>query len=298
MTPRVGLVTCNVMPEEDPDRELLRDALTSGGVDARWVAWNDPQVAWGDFSIVVLRSTWDYYLDLPAFLAWVDRAAAVTTVLNPPRVVHWNTHKGYLAQLAARGIPVTPTQHVKQGSACSLATLARERGWTDVVVKPAVSAGSYHTLRASCAVERATGGRGSAEPASCAAAQQFLDGELQARDMMVQPYLRSVEDHGERSLIFIAGELTHSIRKSPRFAGGSESVTSVSIPEPESALARHILSTVPEELLYARVDLARDDNGNPLLMELELVEPSLFLAQHPPALQRLAQRVVKLASRT
>jgi hypothetical protein len=106
---------------------------------------------------------------------------------------------------------------------------------------------------------------------------------------LVQPYLRSVEEYGERSLVWIDGELTHAIRKQPRFAGDIERIQGpLAIADDERAVAEAALAPVADQILYGRVDLARDDAGQPVVMELELVEPSLFFAQHPGAAARYA----------
>lgn len=270
---RLALVTCLTMPETDEDERPLRDALRAAGHDAEVVAWDDPNVRWNAFDRCILRSTWNYHRAPDAFLAWVDRTGRETELLNPPDVVRWNAHKGYLVELADRGIPVTPTALVRQGSTRTLADVLAERGWTDVVVKPAVSAGSFATLRAAGAT---------------AEAERHLARLVVHEDALVQAYLPSVEGYGERSIIFIGGEPSHAMRKSPRFAGSDEAVTGpFPIADDELALARTLLGPFGERLLYARVDLARDDADRPLLMELELIEPSLFLSRHPPALARL-----------
>jgi hypothetical protein len=111
---------------------------------------------------------------------------------------------------------------------------------------------------------------------------------------MVQPYVRSVDGHGERCLVFLDGELSHAIRKNPRFADGHESVSGpVPVDADERAAAESILKLVNAPLLYARVDLARDEQGTPRLMELEVIEPSLFLMQHPPAIERFADAIIR-----
>ncbi|MEW5850291.1 MAG: hypothetical protein AB2A00_15990 [Myxococcota bacterium] len=279
MDKRVGLVTCLQMPEPDGDREALQAAVARQGVAADWVSWDDPDVDWGTYALLVLRSTWNYHRYHEAFLAWVDRAAATTRLLNPAHVVKWNSHKGYLAELDARGVPVTPTEHLRRGSRIKLVEVCARRGWRDVVIKPAVSAGSFKTMR---------GGTG-----NMVEAEAFLVGMLAERDMLVQPYLTSVEEHGERSLIYVDGELTHSIRKTPRFAHEHEKVSgAMPIPTEERQVAEQVMEPLRREVLYARVDLARDERGQPMVMELELIEPSLFLMEYPPALERLADAIV------
>ena len=156
------------------------------------------------------------------------------------------------------------------------------RGWKTVVIKPVVSAGSFATRR--FVREEAH------------AAQSFLDGARSGRAMMVQRWMPAVDTSGERSILWLDGEITHAIRKSPRFHGGSEAVRSVPIGDDERAFAARVLEPYAKELLYARVDMIRDGDGGKLaLMELELVEPSLFLRQHPPAVDLLANAICRVA---
>lgn len=275
----VALASCLALPEPDPDQALLMEALACAGVAARVLGWDDPAAPWDAAPLVVVRSTWNYHHRLEAFLGWVDRVERLGGRLeNPAAVLRWNTHKSYLRDLAARGLPTVPTAWIARGPAPDLAALLDERGWRDVVLKPQVSAGSFATHRLH---------RDRLDPA-----RALFEELCRERDMMLQPYQRSVDDHGERALIWIDGELTHAVRKSPRFAGGHESVSpAVPIAADERELALRTLASGLPPLLYARADLARSADGTPQLMELELVEPSLFLRQHPPAAARLAAAI-------
>jgi glutathione synthase/RimK-type ligase-like ATP-grasp enzyme len=276
---RIGLVTCLEPPEPDPDEELLASALRGQGHAASVVAWDDPKVAWSSFDLCVLRSTWNYYKRVDDFLVWARLVDDETALANPPAVVRWNAHKEYLADLERHGAPVVPSVWLRRGAKDTLASISEARGWDDVVVKPSVSAGSFETLR----VRKGDRARGEAH----------LERLLATRDAMVQLYLPSVEDHGERALVWIDGELTHSVRKAPRFREDAESVSeALPISGEERAFARRVLSCLPvrERLLYARVDVAHDGEGL-CVMELELIEPSLFLRQHPPALERLCRAI-------
>ena len=192
--------------------------------------------------------------------------------------MQWNTHKGYLRDLAKKGVPVVPTQWLGVDEQLDLADIMADRGWHDVVAKPVVGAASFLT-------ERITDP--SSEQAQTFWAKLCANGEV-----MVQPYLRSVEEYGERSLVWIDGELTHSVRKSPRLGDADESVSeALPIPHIERELAEAVIADIPQSLLYARIDLVRDEQGAPLLAELELVEPSLFLKQEPAALKRLVRGI-------
>jgi len=193
-------------------------------------------------------------------------------------VVRWNVHKGYLLELAEAGLPVTPTVLVKRGSRQSLRSIMGEQGWSRAVVKPAVSAASYRTLLV-----------GDAESPS---GEQHLRLLATDGDALEQDYLASVEGYGERALVWIDGEVTHSVRKSARWEGQDEHVSeAMPVSAAEAELAAAVVSVVSSPLLYARIDVAPDASGRPTLMELELIEPSLFFPQHPPALARYVEGI-------
>jgi len=270
----VALVSCRELPEPDPDAEPLAAALEAAGIEAHVLAWDDPGADWASHRLSVLRSTWNYPERLEAFLGWAAATAAASELWNPLEAVRWNTHKSYLLDLERRGLPVTPTVLVPRGSDVTLAGIMDERGWPEAVVKPVVSAASFKTRRV---------GRGEMD-----AGEAHLSELLAERDVLVQSFLPSVEDHGERALVWVDGELTHAVRKSPRFEGQDESVSTeaVEISAAEAELARRVTSSVDGSLLYARIDMAPGPDGEPVLMELELVEPSLFFKQGPRALER------------
>jgi glutathione synthase/RimK-type ligase-like ATP-grasp enzyme len=275
----VALASCVVLPEPDPDLAPLLDALRAAGLSSEARAWDDPDADFGEARLTLLRSTWNYSEQPDRFLAWIDHVAARSVLWNGRETVRWNAHKRYLLDLEARGVPVVPTHLVARGEATTLSNLARRRGWSEVVVKPAISAGSRGTLRA---------------PAESPEGEAHLRLLASREDVLVQPYLASVEGHGERAIVWIDGELTHAVRKAPRFLGDPESVsTPVPIAKDEAHLARHAIAAAPGPLLYARVDLARDEHGASLLMELEVIEPSLFFARAPAALDRYVAAVAR-----
>ncbi|MCA9580741.1 MAG: hypothetical protein KC416_03035 [Myxococcales bacterium] len=284
---KIALVTCRHVPHPDGDLEPLRAALHARGLDAVVAAWDDTSVPWATFDLCLLRSTWNYIHHLDEFIPWTRHVNDVSRLWNPAKIVEWNTDKIYLRTLEARGVPVVPTLFVDRsppgGSplADGIAQQVRHRGWTDIVVKPRVSAGSFGTRRFS-------------DPAD---ALSFAMELTTHRDAMIQPYVASVDDYGERSLIWIDGELTHAIRKAPRLAGDQENITGpFPIDERERALALAALGHLTDELLYARIDIAQDTQGLPMLMELELTEPSLYLPYSDNALARLADAVRSYAT--
>lgn len=257
---KLRVATCRTLPEPDVDEAPLAAALAAGGFDAELVAWDDPDADWDAPVPTIIRSTWNYALAVDAFLAWIDRAARAAPLFNPPEVIGGNLHKRYLLELAARGVPIVPTTLVERGETSALPD-------TRIVIKPEVGAGSLGA--------RAFATGRDPEAAAHLAALTATGAAL------VQPYVASVEGYGERSIVMIDGELSHAIRKSPRFAGDSERVDGpFPIAEDEHAVATAALAPYGE-LLYGRVDLARDAGGRPMVMELELVEPSLFFARGP-----------------
>lgn len=279
---RVALITCRVLPEPDYDGPPLLAALAAAGHAAAEIAWDDPAARLEGFDVAVLRSCWNYHEQPRAFADWIERAARTTRLLNPPAVLHWNLHKGYLRQLARSGVAIVPTEFVAASSPRSFASVLDERGWDDVVVKPAISAGSARTRRFRRGED--------------AAAEPFLAANLCLGDMLIQPYLTSVDGAGERNLVWIDGELTHAVRKAPRFAGGQESVNSVAIDALEREFASRVMAAAPAGLAYARVDLMHGDAGEPLLSELELIEPSLHFARSPAATRRFVAMLALRAS--
>lgn len=284
----VALLNCLNLPESDPDELLLRDAVRALGVEAEVLPWDAPPPA-ETHNLWVLRSTWDYHHRVDEFLAFCARTASRSRLLNPLHLVRGNVRKTYLRELKQRGIPVVRTSFVPLGGGTDpLTEIASLQGWDDVVIKPTVSAGSFSTRRF--------------RRDEFAAGQAFLDTLTQTREAMVQGYVRGVElgeGRGERAVVFIDGALTHAVRKSPRLSHEAESVSeALPIADDERDLAEMVLRPFRERLLYARVDMVRDDSGVPMLMELELIEPSLFLAQHPPALERLAAAIARAARST
>ena len=284
--PYVALATASKIGKEDFDLPPLLHALAEAGVEARVLAWDVPgdQAGFAGARLCVLRSTWNYIQNYDRFLPWIDWCGHATTLLNPAPIVRWNSHKQYLFELQARGIPIVPTRLLRRGSAPAPALAEAIAAWGQVVIKPAVSAGSFGTIFVGAADQ--------------AAGQAHLATLLAERDMLLQRYEPSVNDHGERSLVWIDGVIGHAVRKSPRFVGQGERVSNLAVPiaDDERAVAEQALAEVPRPLLYARVDLVRDAAGRPHLMELELIEPSLFFAQNLASATRMAAAIAALVA--
>lgn len=279
--PRIAIATCAGYADLKVGDDLLREALRERGAEAASVIWDEEGVEWSGFDLCLVRSTWDYHERQGEFLDWARRVEAATALRNPAAVIAWNSDKTYLRELGAQGVRTVPTVWVSRGSEADLDAILQERGWDEAVVKPVVDLGAKNLHR----VRRGTG-------------SNALEEVLQRHDAMVQPFLPSLEEQGESSLIFIDGELSHAARKRP--APGDFRVQAiwggtVAPAEPEPAqveLAQRVLAQLDEVPLYARVDLVTDLDGNPCLIELELIEPNLYLSTDPGSEKRLADAVI------
>jgi len=280
----VAFATCRELPELVAEEVAVREPLAALGITLEAAAWDDPGIDWSVFDLVVLRSTWNYVGRRDEFVAW---ARAVPRLANPADVVAWNTDKRYLRDLVAAGVPVIPTTWVGPADEWSPPDTGQ---W---VIKPAVSAGSLDTGRYD-----------GADPSHQELATAHV-GRLQAagRWVMVQPYLPAVDSDGETALLFFGGAFSHAVRKGPLLVGpdlgqneGLFRLEEMTAREPSAVqleVSRRVLAAVPGEpaLLYARVDLIPGPDGAPLLIELELTEPSLFLDHSAGARQRLATAI-------
>ncbi len=297
--PTVALITSQyaLTSAVDADRELdtIRLELGRRGVACRVIDWLDDSADYTGVDLVVIKSPWDYAARAEQFLAWLARIEALAPVANHPSVVRWNLDKAYLGELASHGVSVCPTVYCRSVSEVHAALAASNER---VVIKPNVSAASADT-----------GLFEPGDPEAVALATHILALD---KVVMIQPAIPSVATIGERSLIFFDGRFVHAIRKGPLLALGGgllgegeyeEAITTSQAPDDERELADAALAVVDRIFterglvvaippLYARVDLARDGEDRPLLMELELFEPSYFLDLAPGAERLLVDAVV------
>lgn len=288
----IALVTAAVSRDLDEDLPILGAALERAGTQFHFVNWHD-DVDWSAYSAVFLRSPWDYHLRRDEFLDWMRNASHVTRVFNSYEIVEWNSDKRYLADLVASGIPVVPTRFVASADESSVRDVLDEFG-NDVVVKPSVSAGSHDTLRyrdASAVVPDVIDHIARIVAAGAVA--------------MLQPYEAGIDERGETGMVWLNGELSHAFRKGailaaePDMGNGlyaAEDIDSRTATSDEVALGESIMGVLKTRFgaapLYARVDVIPNGAGQPQLMELELVEPSFFLATAPGADDRVASAFV------
>jgi glutathione synthase/RimK-type ligase-like ATP-grasp enzyme len=278
--------TCESIPNLTEDDQVLIAPLAKRGIEARAAVWSDRSVSWSAADAVVIRSCWDYHLRLEEFLRWIaSLEQAGVRVWNPPAMLRGNADKIYLRELERKGVPIVPTLWPEAGF--QLGQELRERGWKKAVVKPRVSATAYRTALAT--VEEANG------------AQALVDDLLHGPGVMVQEFLEEVSKHGEWSLIFFAGQFSHAVIKTPKAGdfrvqhdfGGGEKIASA--PDSVVQAASRVIAALEGTPLYARVD-GVESGGQFLLMELELIEPALFLRLAEGAAERFAAAIAARCS--
>ncbi|MEV3919462.1 ATP-grasp domain-containing protein [Actinomadura coerulea] len=276
----IALATFSLLPDGSDDVRELIGALAAEGAAAEPVAW-DADVDWSRHDLVVICSTWDYTARRDEFVAW---AQSLPRVLNSAAIMRWNTDKRYLRDLADAGVPVVPTLWDPDDVPSQ---------WPEYVIKPAVSIGAGDTARWG--------------PGEEDAARAHLRSLREAgRTAMVQPYLSAVDTVGETALVFLDGEYSHAGRKAQILTAGAGvqgsvwgdptrgQVTASTATEAELELAARALAAVPhgDDLLYARVDMIPGPDGAPMLIELELAEPALYLHHAPGSAKRLAKAII------
>lgn len=280
---RIALVTCERPVVRDRDIDFLVPALKRRGVEAEAVVWTDSKADWSSYSLAMLSSTWDYHERTDEFRAWLERAQAATRLRNERELVTWNLDKRYLRELEAAGVPVVPTIWAEPAAAGAAAREIGERGWPEVVIKPVVDLGATQLVR--IAAEHA---------------EQMIS--RYAGAVLVQPFLGSLLGDGELSLVYAGGVLLHALRKVPASGdfrvqpeyGGTESL--LDPPGEATEVAGRALAVAPGRPLYARVDLVRRDDGRLAVIELELIEPALFLELQPRSAETLARILQAAAS--
>ena len=274
----VALVTCADERYQEPEVHVAADGLRATGVSTDVVSWDEDR-DWGAYELVVVRTPWDYFDRVTQFLDWAARVERETSLVNPADVLRWNSHKGYLAEFTAKSVPTVPTRLVP-GPSTDVADQIREVPWEEIVVKPAVDGGARHAWR---------GLRD--DPSLSRVAERLTE----HGDVVVQPFVPAIVD-GERSLVFLGGRFSHAVRKVPkvgdyrsqRHLGGHEVDHEPNSAELQVALAA--MAAAPGRLTYARVDLV-DWEGAPVLIELEVIEPDLFLRDVPERVDRFVEVV-------
>lgn len=284
---RLAIVTSEENSQLAKDDRLLISPLARWGVEAVPLVWSRDNFE--PFDAILIRSPWDYHLHWDEYSTWQrSRTKAGARFFNHTRLIEWNVHKRYLMELRARGFPVVETLLATGTSFDHVLEGAREKGWQQLVFKPAISASAFETRIVDPKKEDEV---------------EWARALANRRDTLVQPFLGQIRTLGELSLIVIAGEVTHALLKRPA-AGDFRTqeefgavIHTVPVDSAHRSWAKAFmdaakeLSNSPEEALYARVDLVPSDSGKWILGELELFEPSLALQLNPLAADRLAERL-------
>lgn len=262
---------------------LVREALERRGLRTVRFDWSRPDVDWSSARAALFRTTWDYFHRIDEFTAWLDKVSAQTRLINPIELVRWNMDKHYLQDLNQWGIHTPPAVYIHARDNATLEKLYRSTGWPDMILKPAVSGSARHTYRLN--------------PGNLPDYEATFQSLIAEEDMMLQPFQRQVVEQGELSLMILAGQYSHAVRKVARageFRVQSDFGGAVHPYEPtreEIVFAERAVASCSPQPIYARADLIRDNNGQLALMELELIEPEMWFRLFPPAADRLAEAV-------
>jgi len=263
---------------------LVADCLEARGVEVANVSWRSRTVKWDDYEMVIIRSPWDYQLATDEFMAVLEAIDASTAVLwNPIEVVRWNVRKTYLQELHDRGITIVPTQFVQSPTDSQIRSMFEAFESDQVVIKPVVGANANDTFWLG--------------PDSSATELQQIELLFSGRLALLQPFIPSVIEYGETSLVFFDGQYSHCVLKTPKagdFRVQEEHGSRIQSIAPDPALiefSRRALVPIPQRILYGRVDLVTLPNGQPAVMELELIEPSLYLSYDADSAARFADAI-------
>jgi glutathione synthase/RimK-type ligase-like ATP-grasp enzyme len=266
--------------------QMLFEPLLKQGWLAEEVSWRKLNVNWNDYDLVVIRSAWDYQQDPVAFLACLKQIEISSARLeNSLKIVQWNISKDYLKDLQNQGINIVPSLWFDSFSFAELEQSFSHFKTPQIVIKPLISANADHTYRLN--------------PQQLAASAAELSHVFATREFMIQPFLPAIVEEGEYSLFYFAGEYSHSILKQPKsgdFRVQEEHGGQLKLVEADDEMlttARHSLAALPEDVLYARVDLVRHQNEL-AVMEIELIEPSLYFNMDPSSAQRFADALVQM----
>jgi glutathione synthase/RimK-type ligase-like ATP-grasp enzyme len=271
----------NILDEE----RLLAEALEAKGLKVVRVDWADPDFDWSTTRIAIFRTTWDYFERFNAFIEWLHQTKKVLRFINPVEQILWNLDKHYLQDLSVAGINIPETKYIEPGAETTLKKIFYAAGWTDAILKPAVSGAARHTYRLSAK------NIGDYE----AVFQQLITSE----SMLLQPFQQAVLKKGEVALMYFDGKYSHAVLKIAKpgdfrvqddFGGTVHRYTPT---KEEIELGENTLQLCKPIPVYARVDIIEDNNGKPAVSELELIEPELWFRLKPAAAKVMAEAILK-----
>jgi glutathione synthase/RimK-type ligase-like ATP-grasp enzyme len=279
--PEGNWYTANILYED----QLLSEALKKHGLTSKRVNWADPDINWSDYRSAVFRTTWDYFERFDEFRPWLEMAEKTLKVINRPELIRWNLDKHYLADLQSRGIPVVESRFIEIGSDANLSALLSETGWEEAVIKPCISGAAWHTYRVNSS--------------NADDIETIVQPLLKKHSFILQPFLKEIVETGEDTLIVIGGKVTHSVRKVAKPGDfrvqddhGGKVHKHTALPG-QIRLAESAMAACNPQPLYGRVDMVRDNNGQWVVMELEIIEPELWMRFNPTSADAFAEVLAK-----
>ena len=291
----ITLLTCKKHLQPEPvnqyiqnildERMYLQKALEAKGLSVTTRSWDDPHYDWSQTRAIVFRTIWDYFERYDEFSTWLEQLKTKTQLINPYNLIQWNIDKHYLADLQSQGIAIVPTVFVDTRSYKSLQSVCKNQGWTDIVIKPAISGGALETYKV---IEK-----------DRADYEDRFKKLVSERDMLVQPFIKSITTRGEASLMLFNGRFTHAILKKAKTGdyrvqddyGGTVHPYIPTIEEIN--FAEHVFACCDPIPAYGRADIVWDEQGNILLGELEIIEPELWVRNYPASAEPFAEGVCK-----
>jgi len=267
---------------------LLQTALENKGLKVCKKDWADKSFDWRTTKYAIFRTTWDYFERFDEFFIWLEETKNKTTFINPSEVINWNIDKHYLQDLAKNNINIAPTLFIEKKDTISLKQLFEKTNWNEAVLKPAISGAARHTYRINLS--------------NCSEIESVFQKLIIGESMLFQEFLNNITTQGEISLILIGGKYTHAVKKIAKkgdfrvqddHGGRVEKYTPT---KEEIEFAGNCLESSPFNPMYARVDLVYDNNNEPSLSELELIEPELWFRNNPISANILAEDIFNLIS--
>jgi glutathione synthase/RimK-type ligase-like ATP-grasp enzyme len=292
----ITLLTCQAYYKPDKispyiqnilfEEQLLKSALEKQGLTVEITYWDNPSYDWSKTKSVIFRTIWDYFEKFEEFFKWLDEIKHQTQLINSYELVKWNIDKHYLKDLNENGINIVPTYFAKQHTEESLLDISNKMEWDDLVIKPAISAAAFQTFKI---LNNQINEK-----------EELFQQLIKNRDMLVQPFFETVSEFGEASLMIFDGKFSHAILKKAKEGdfrvqddfGGTVHDYSPSKEEVEFALK--VIKACKSAPLYGRVDIVWDQEKNIYLSELEIIEPELWIRNHPKSAESIAEAIKKI----
>ena len=272
---------CNVILED----RLLRDALEEKGLKVFRTHWDNPDFDWTRTRYAIFRTTWDYFDRMEAFMPWLEKTAEITQFINPISLIKWNMDKHYLQDLQHNGIEIPDTVFIEKGEKRALTEIARDKNWTEFILKPAISGAARHTYRFS--------------KTETEKFESIFTSLIANESMLLQEFQKNILTKGEVALMLFGGRFSHAVLKLARAGdfrvqddfGGT--VHNYMPTEQEIAFAEKVITNISPLPAYARVDIFWDNQGKPVVSELEMIEPELWFRKSKNAADMMASHIFK-----